>query len=112
MVMKGRIFRILVLLWLALYIWGPLDPVLDVWDSPRQQISDMLRQASGTVVLMAAAFALVPLQVRELRERFQRSLRAVRPVAVGPAVPLEPVWAAQASITIQPIHAPPVPLRI
>lgn len=112
MVMKGRILRILVLLWLALYIWGPLDPVLDVWDSPRQQMSDMLRQANGTVVLMAAAFALAPLQIRKLRERFQRSLRAVRTAAAAPAAPLEALWAAQAPIPIQAAHSPPVPLRI
>lgn len=112
MLMKGPILRILVLLWLALYIWGPLDPVLDVWDSPRQQISDMLRQANGTVVLIAAAFALAPLQIRKLRERFHRSLHVVRTVAITPAAPREPLWAAQAPISIQLIHAPPVPLRI
>ncbi len=112
MVMKGRILRILVLLWLAWYIWGPLDPVVDYWDSPRQTLSDMERQANGTVVLVAAAFAFAPLQVRKLRERFHRSLRAMRSVAVAPAAPLEPLWAALAPTPIQTIHAPPAPLRI
>ncbi len=110
--MKGRILRILVLLWLAWYIWGPLDPVVDCWDSPRQTMSDMERQANGTVVLVAVAFALAPLHIRKLRERFHRSLRAVRSVAVAPAASLEPLWAALAPIPIQAIHAPPVPLRI
>jgi hypothetical protein len=110
--MKGRILRTLVLLWLALYIWGPLDPVLDVWDSPRQQMSDMLREASGAVVLMVAGFALVPLQIRKLRERFHRGLRAVRSVAAAPAIALEPLCAALTPIPVQPIHAPPAQLRI
>ena len=112
MLMKGRILRIFVLLWLGWYIWGPLDPVVDYWDSPRQTMSDMERTANGTVVLIAAAFAFVPPHIRKLRERFRRSLRAGRTVAAAPAGPLEPVIAALAPILVQPIHAPPVPLRI
>lgn len=107
--MKGRIVRIIVLLWLALYIWGPLDSFLDVWDTPRQQMSDMVRQASGTVVLVAAAFTLVPLQIKKLRDHFQRTLHAVGSSVIGPA---EPLHAIALAIPAQPIHAPPVQLRI
>jgi hypothetical protein len=112
MLMKGRLLRIFVLLWLACYVWGPLDPVVDCWDSPRQTMSDMERTANGAVVLIAAAFAFAPLHIRKLRERFQRSLRAVRTVVAAPGGSLRPVFAALAPIIVQPIHAPPVPLRI
>jgi hypothetical protein len=112
MLMKGRMLRILVLLWLAWYIWGPVDPMVDFWDSPRQTMSDMERTANGTVVLIAAAFAFAPLQIRKLRERFQRSLRAVRSVEVASGAPPPPTFASPAPIPLQLIHAPPVPLRI
>jgi len=107
--MKRRIVRVFVLLWLGWYLWGPLDPVVDCWDSPRQTMSDMERTANGTVVLIAAVFAFAPLQVRKLRERFHRSLKVVQTAV---AAPLEPVCAVLAPIPVQPIHAPPVPLRI
>ena len=108
--MKGQILRIFVLLWLAWYIWGPLYPVLDFWDSPRQTMSDMERSANGTVVLIAGVFVFASRQARKLRERFHRSLREVRTAV---AVQLEPVCAVALALNpVQPIHAPPAPLRI
>lgn len=110
MLMKGQILRIFVLLWLAWYVWGPLDPVFDYWDTPRQTMSDMERSANGTVVLIAGVFVFASLQARKLRERFHRSLRVVRTAV---AVPLDPVYGvALALIPVQPIHSPPVSLRI
>lgn len=102
--------RIFVLLWLAWYIWGPVDPIVDWWDSPRQTMSDMERSANGTVVLIAGVFVFASLQARKLRERFHRSLRVVRPTVAALADPVCAV--ALALIPVQPIHAPPAPLRI
>ena len=107
--MNGRLLRIFVLLWLAWYVWGPLDPVVDYWDSPLQTMFDMERTANGSVLLIAGVFAFAPLQVRKLRDRFLRSLKVVQDaVAARP----QPVFATLAAIPIQPIHAPPLLLRI
>ncbi|HET7213458.1 MAG TPA: hypothetical protein VFL79_07720 [Terriglobia bacterium] len=108
--MKGQILRIFVLLWLAWYVWGPLDPVFDYWDTPRQTMSDMERSANGTVVLIAGVFVFASLQVRKLRERFHRSLLVVQTAVASPPRPT--CAAALALVPIQLIHAPPAPLRI
>ena len=107
--MKGRILRIFVLLWLAWYIWGPVDPVVDFWDSPRQTMSDMMRAAGGVVVLIGAGFAIALLQSRNLRERFRLASHTARGFVASTS---QLVTTAHLSIPSQPIHAPPVPLRI
>ena len=107
--MNQRILRILVLLWLAWYVWGPVDPVVDWWDTPRQTMSDMDRAAGGIVVLMAAGFAVALLQSRNLRDRF----RAFSHTALGFVTCLSPL--ATVPFLSNPSelnHGPPVPLRI
>lgn len=107
--MKGRILRIFVLLWLAWYIWGPVDPVVDFWDTPRQTMADMVRAAGGVVVLMGAGFAIALLQSRKLRDRFRLDSHARLSLIVRS---VQPAAVTFLSIPASPIHAPPVPLRI
>jgi hypothetical protein len=107
--LKGRILRILVLLWLGWYLWGPVDPVVDWWDSPRQTMSDMVRAAGGVVALMGVGLATALLQSRKLRERF----RMTSHTALGFVACLAaPATVTRPSIPSQVIHGPPVPLRI
>lgn len=67
---------------------------MDDWDSPRQQMSGMVRQAGGTVVPVAAEFALVPLQIKRLRDHFQRTLHAVGSSVTGPSDPVPAIGLA------------------
>ena len=101
--------RILVLLWLAWYVWGPIDPAVDWWDTPRQTMADMVRAAGGVVVLMGSGFAIALLQSRKLRDRFRLYAHARLSLAV---CSVQLVTVALLSIPAQPIHAPPIPLRI
>lgn len=101
--------RIFVLLWLAWYIWGPVDPMVDFWDSPRQTMADMERAAGGVVVLIAAGFVMAKLLSRNLRERFRLASHTALGLIVCPA---QVATASHFSIPYQLIHSPPVPLRI
>jgi hypothetical protein len=109
MLMKGRMLRILVLLWLAWYIWGPVDPAVDWWDTPRQTMADMVRAAGGTVVLMGAGLAMAQLQGRRLRDGFRQYSHATLSLVMHS---VQSVTVAFLCIPTQRIHAPPVPLRI
>lgn len=107
--LKGRTLRLFVLLWLGWYLWGPVDPVVDWWDTPSQTMSDMVRAASGVVALMGAGLATALLQSRRLSDRFRvTSHTALAFVAclIAPAV------VVCFSIPSLVIHGPPVPLRI
>jgi hypothetical protein len=107
--LKGRMLRVFVLLWLGWYLWGPVDPVVDFWDSPRQTMSDMVRAASGAMALLGAGLATALLQSRKVRERF----RSVSHTALGFIACLAaPATVTRPSIPFQVIHGPPVPLRI
>lgn len=108
--MKRRLLKFAILLWLGWYLWGPVDPVVDFWDTPRQQMSDMVRAAGGTVVLTAAAFALAQLQFRNLRDRLR--LAASAPVGIMTGHPPTTIPVAPVSALLLRSHAPPIPLRI
>ena len=109
MLMKGRILRVFVLLWLAWYIWGPVDPIVDWWDTPRQTMADMVRAAGGMVVLMGAGFATARLQGRRLRDAFRLHSHTMLSFVVRS---VQRLTVALLSIPVQPAHAPPAPLRI
>lgn len=106
---KRPLLKIVILLWMGWYVWGPVDPVVDFWDTPRQEMSDMVRAAGGTVVLIAAGFALALLQFRNLGDR-------LRLVAHSPAGvighPSETVFIGPAEVPSLRSHGPPIPLRI
>jgi len=109
MFVKRRTLRIFVLLWLGWYLWGPVDPAVDWWDTPRQTMADMVRAAGGMVVLMGAGFDMAQLQGRMLREGFRQYSHATLSLVVRP---FQRVTTACLSIPSQQIQAPPVPLRI
>jgi hypothetical protein len=111
MLMKARVIRIFVLLWLSWYIWGPVDPMVDFWDTPRQTMSDMERAASGIVVLMAAGFAVALLQRRNLRDRFRFYSHITLGLVASASDPIT-LLCLSISFSLQPIHSPPVLLRI
>lgn len=107
--MRTRALRIAILLWLGWYLWGPVDQVVDFWDTPRQQLCDMVRAAGGVVVLMGAGVAVARMQTRKLHDRFRRAARTLRGVIdrrpEATAVVLVPTRSHLA-------HAPPISLRI
>lgn len=107
--MKRRVVRAFVFLWLGWYLWGPVDPAVDWWDSPSQTMADMVRAAGGMVVLMGAGFAIAQLQGRRLREGFRLHSHATFNLVVRS---VQGLTLALLSIPVQPSHAPPVPLRI
>lgn len=107
--MKRRVVRVFIVLWLGWYLWGPVDPAVDWWDTPRQTMADMVRAAGGMVVLMGAGLALAFMQMRKLRDRFRRAAHAPNGVVARRADPAPPPFLGT---PIRPAHSPPIPLRI
>lgn len=101
--------KLLFLLWLAWYLSGPLFATVDFWDGPQEETTDVVRNAGGTVVLVAAAVCFGIVLCRKLRDRCRYVASTVRrlvlPLTFGTPVSLPPV-APLAT------HSPPLPLRI
>ncbi len=106
---KGRGIKLLFLFWLAWYGSGPLLETIDYWDSPREEINDVIRSAGGTVTLIATAVGFGIALLRRLRERCRYLSRAGRrrlpPFTVGGVIS-QLLWAPVAN------PSPPLPLRI
>jgi hypothetical protein len=107
--MKHRAAKFFVLLWLGWYLSGPISETIDFWDTPKEEMRDVLRNAGGTVVLVAAAICIGIALLRKSCERF-RTLARVFSEFAAPAGLSEPVW--HPLISSLPTHSPPVPLRI
>ncbi|TAM80132.1 MAG: hypothetical protein EPN47_16710 [Acidobacteria bacterium] len=107
--LKGRMLRLLVLLWLGWYLWGPVDPVVDWWDTPSQTMSDMVRAAGGVVALIGAGLATALLQSRKLGKRFRMTSKTAPGIV---ACLFAPAVVMRFSTSFQGMHGPPVPLRI
>lgn len=107
--MKRRRIRLLALLWLGLYLWGPLDPTVDFWDSPQEEISDTIRSAGGAVTLVAAGFCIGLALFRKLLKSCSFRANAVRrrclPLGFEPSI-------FRVLIAPSLTHSPPLPLRI
>ena len=107
--MKRRSLRLLVLLWLGWYLSGPLFETVDFWDSPQEEIVDLVRSAGGAVTLVAAVVWFGIALIRKLRERCRYVAGAIR----GRILPLVAQLPSFLPLTIPtPSHSPPVPLRI
>lgn len=76
--MKRRVLRILVLLWLGWYISGPLCETIDFWDTPREEMRDVMRSAGGAATLVAGIFCFGILLFRKWRERCSLQARDLR----------------------------------
>ncbi len=106
---KRTALRVVVLLWLGWYISGPVAETFDFWDGPRQEVHDILTNASGRLTLFACGFCLILFEARKLRARYSLSRKSAYLRKGAPAVlhiACEPVR------LLTPIHSPPTPLRI
>ena len=105
--MTRRTLKILVLVWLGWYLSGPVVETIDFWDPPTEEIRDVLRNAAGTVVLVAAAVSIGIALLRKRREGLGYLRQAFRPHFVTFMTPVcLPLTAPTAT------HSPPLPLRI
>lgn len=107
--MERRAVRILLLLWLGWYLSGPVAEMVDVWDTPPQEMHDIARGAGGMVALIGTTLAIALSQIREVRKRLRQKVNArLRPIAVV----VEKVLPATASSPILLTHSPPIQIRI
>lgn len=60
--------RMLFLLWLGWYLSGPLFEMIDSWDTPQEEMSDVGWSASGAVSFIAAGVCIGIFTCRKLRE--------------------------------------------
>ena len=107
--MKRRGIKLLAVLWLVWYLSGPLFETIDSWDSPQEEIGDIIRSAGGAVTLIAVVVYFGMVSFRKLRERCLYLARAVErlfvPVTCEPSIFL--------SLRIPATtHSPPGTLRI
>jgi hypothetical protein len=108
--MRGRVLRMIVLLWLGWYLSGPLAATVDSWDGPRQEFRDIQFNAGGGVVLVACVFCFSILLAEKFRERLLSPFRNIRQgiTSVEPGSrPQELMRAVFGSN-----HSPPFSLRI
>lgn len=107
--MKRRVLRILVLLWLGWYISGPLCETIDFWDTPREEMHDVMNSAGGAATLVAGIFCFGILLFRKWRERSSLLARTLRGrfLPVTFQLPMFSLLAPPA-----PSPSPPLPLRI
>lgn len=103
--MKRRVARILVLLWFGWYLTGPLCETVDFWDTPREEMHDVIFHAGGGATLVAAVLCFGAIVFRKLRERCSRVARTVLGCIESSIPPLlQPV-----TLTIAlPSHSPPL----
>ena len=107
--MKRRAIRLLVLLWLGWYISGPAFETVDFWDSPQEELSDVVRSAGGFVALIGVVLCFAIGLFRKLRDGCLAAARAIRHKAL-PFILQPLVFPPFATSTIA--HSPPTPLRI
>jgi hypothetical protein len=106
---KGRLVKILVLLWLGWYISGPLCETIDFWDTPHEEMRDVMRSAGGAATLVAAIFCFGILLFRKWRERYAFLARSLRGRFAPLTLDLRTFTLPRASA---PSPSPPLPLRI
>jgi len=99
----------IVLLWIGWYVSGPIAETIDRWDTPHQELHDILFNAGGRVTLVACAFALIILQAKKLRDSCFAPHHSERVALASSMLTL-----CFAGLRFSPIsiHSPPIPLRI
>src|SRR5215470_8948579 len=75
---KRHALRIVVLLWLGWYTSGPLCETIDFWDTPQEEMRDVMCSAGGAATLVAGIFCLGILLFRKWRERCSLQARVLR----------------------------------
>jgi len=106
---KRRALRIVVLLWLGWYISGPLCETIDFWDTPQEEMRDVMRSAGGAATLVAGIFCFGILLFRKWRERCSLQARLLPDRFLPLRFPLPTFALLTASA---PSSSPPLPLRI
>ena len=66
--MNRQVLRVLFFFWLGWYLSGPLFEMVDRWDTPQEEMSDVVWSASGAVSLVAAGMCIGILVFRKFRE--------------------------------------------
>src|SRR5215471_3382326 len=107
--MKRRAVKFLVLLWLGWYLSGPVAETIDFWDPPAEEMRDLLRNAGGTAVLVAAVVCIGIVLLRKLRESLGHLGQAFRQHFLSLTF-MTSVCVRLTAPTAT--HSPPLPLRI
>lgn len=105
---RQRLLRIAILLWIGWYVSGPVAETFDYWDTPHQEVHDIMFNAGGGVTVGACAFFLI-FWVRNRRKPCatpQRSVCARVVDSIFQPVVFEPRHLLASN------HSPPIPLRI
>jgi hypothetical protein len=107
--MRGRAIRLLILLWLGWYVSGPAAETVDFWDSPQEEISDVLHSAGGFATLVGVAICFAIGLFRKLYDAWIAVARRVQQRALF-FLPQPLEFPTLAILIIA--HSPPAPLRI
>ena len=107
--MGQRVLRIFVLLWLGWYLSGPMDQMVDFWDTPPQEMNDIVRSVGGVVALVGTALGVTLGLIRMLSRRYRLPLRRLFGLIV---IRVERSLLAFIPVILNPSHSPPVQLRI
>jgi hypothetical protein len=107
--MKRRAVKCFVLFWLGWYLSGPVAETIDFWDPPTEEMRDVLRNAGGIAVLVAAAVCIGIVLLRRLREGFGYVAEALRYCSLPLTLSFPFCLPFTAPLAT---HSPPVPLRI
>ncbi len=107
--MKPRAIRVLLLLWLGWYLSGPIAETVDFWDSPKEEIRDVMRNAGGAATLFVAVIYVGIALFRKLHQRCALVARVV--CARLSALNLDGLILLLVPAAT-PAHSPPSPLRI
>ena len=107
--MGQRVLRIFVLLWLGWYLSGPMDQMVDFWDTPPQEMNDIVRSAGGVVALVGTALAVTLGLIRRLTRRYRLPLRRLLERI---AIRIEHTLPDVSLAILNPSHSPPIHLRI
>ena len=102
---RGRFVRLLILLWLAWHLPGPICEVVDFWDTPTEELHDVAFHGGGALSPAAAAYGVaLANKTRTLSRVLARAVRQGQLALTGPVLPTCVV----ATTILQGI-SPPVP---
>ena len=106
---KGHLLKIIILLCVGWFLSGSVVETVDSWDSPRDEMQDVVVNAGGLATLFAAGVCLALAELRKLREKLEYSAH-LREQCV--------CWLIHRPLALvafevpTPEHSPPIPLRI
>ena|SRR5215469_16148306 len=105
--MSRRVSQSLFLIWLCLYLAGPLVQTVDFWDTPQDEMTDVASSLCGTLIWMACAASLARFALQQLRKCWGRIVgrEFVQPLLQWSEMPLNPSF-NEGGFT--PIESPPL----